>query len=46
MFADRIRNEAGVPTITWATADTSDEINGMLAGGRSDFCLMHDDRGA
>ena len=40
MFADRIRNESGVATFVSMTSNSSDEINGALAAGRSDFCLL------
>ena len=40
LFADRVRNEAGIPTALYAAAGTSDEINGLLAAGRADLCMI------
>ena len=39
-FADRIRNEAGVPTIATGNITTSDDVNTILAAGRADLCLL------
>ncbi|MEO6796043.1 MAG: FAD-dependent monooxygenase [Candidatus Dormibacter sp.] len=38
--SDRIRNEAGVPTIASGNITTSDEINTILAAGRADLCML------
>jgi anthraniloyl-CoA monooxygenase len=39
-FSDRIRNEAGLPTLVGGNLTTNDEINTILAGGRADLCLI------
>ncbi len=39
-FSDRVRNEAGIPTMTGGNLTTSDEINTILAAGRADLCVM------
>lgn len=39
--SDRIRNEAGIPTIVGGYLTTSDEVNTMLAAGRADLCIMN-----
>lgn len=39
-FSDRIRNEAGVPTLVGGNITTNDEINTILAAGRADLCLL------
>jgi anthraniloyl-CoA monooxygenase len=38
--ADRIRNEAGVPTLVEGRLTTLDEVNTVLAAGRADLCLV------
>lgn len=38
--ADRIRNEAGVPTIASGQITTFDEVNTILAAGRADLCVL------
>jgi anthraniloyl-CoA monooxygenase len=38
--ADRIRNEAHVPTMAGGNLATADEANTILAAGRADLCLM------
>jgi anthraniloyl-CoA monooxygenase len=38
--SDRIRNEAGLPTLVGGRLTTSDEVNTILASGRADLCLM------
>ena len=38
--SDRIRNEAGVPTIASGNITTGDEINTVLAAGRADLCVL------
>jgi anthraniloyl-CoA monooxygenase len=40
LFADRVRNEAGIPTIASGHLRTSDEINTVLAAGRADLCAL------
>jgi anthraniloyl-CoA monooxygenase len=37
---DRIRNEAGVPTLAGGRIGTNDEANTVLAAGRADLCLF------
>jgi anthraniloyl-CoA monooxygenase len=39
-LSDRIRNEAGIPTMVGGYLTTSDEVNTMLAAGRADLCIM------
>ena len=39
-FSDRIRNEAGVPTLVGGNLTTNDEINTILAAGRADLCVL------
>jgi anthraniloyl-CoA monooxygenase len=39
-LADRIRNEAGVPTSVGGYLTTSNEANTVLAAGKADLCLM------
>jgi anthraniloyl-CoA monooxygenase len=39
--SDRIRNEAGIPTMVGGYLTTSDEVNTMLAAGRADLCIMN-----
>ena len=39
-FSDRVRNEAGIPTVAGGNLTTSDEINTILAAGRADLCVM------
>ena len=43
-LSDRIRNEAGIPTIVGGYLTTSNEVNTILAAGRSDLCLMDSPR--
>ncbi len=38
--SDRVRNEAGVPTIAAGNLTTADEVNTVLAAGRADLCLL------
>ena len=38
--SDRVRNEAGVPTIAGGNLTTADEVNTILAAGRADLCLL------
>ncbi len=39
-YSDRIRNEAGVPTMACGQITTLDEINTAIAAGRADLCLL------
>ncbi|HEX2153094.1 MAG TPA: FAD-dependent monooxygenase [Acidimicrobiia bacterium] len=39
-FADRIRLEAGVPTMTVGAVSSIDDVNTVLVAGRSDLCLL------
>ncbi|HLJ90197.1 MAG TPA: bifunctional salicylyl-CoA 5-hydroxylase/oxidoreductase [Candidatus Angelobacter sp.] len=39
-FADRIRNEAGIPTIAVGNIFDSDHVNTIIAAGRADFCAI------
>jgi len=38
--ADRVRNEAGMPTIAFGQVTTLDEVNTVLAAGRADLCML------
>lgn len=39
-FADRIRNEAGIPTIAVGSIYEADHVNGIIAAGRADLCAV------
>jgi anthraniloyl-CoA monooxygenase len=39
-LSDRIRNEAGIPTMVGGYMTTSNEVNTALAAGRADLCIM------
>jgi anthraniloyl-CoA monooxygenase len=39
-FADRIRNEAGIPTIAVGAIYEADHANGIIASGRADLCAV------
>jgi anthraniloyl-CoA monooxygenase len=39
-FADRIRNEVGVPTMVGGNITKQDDVNTILAAGRADLCLV------
>ncbi|MCT2587598.1 oxidoreductase [Actinophytocola gossypii] len=39
-LSDRIRNEAGVPTLVGGYLTTQDEVNTVVAAGRADLCLF------
>ena len=39
-YADRVRNEARVPTIAFGQITTLDEVNTILAAGRADLCVL------
>ena len=38
--SDRIRNEAGIPTLASGNILTADDANTILAAGRADLCLL------
>jgi anthraniloyl-CoA monooxygenase len=38
--SDRIRNEAGIPTIATGNLTTADDVNTVLAAGRADLCVL------
>jgi anthraniloyl-CoA monooxygenase len=38
--SDRIRNEAGIPTLATGNITTADDVNTILAAGRADLCVM------
>ena len=39
-FADRVRNEAGIPTIAVGAITDADQVNGIIAAGRADLCAL------
>jgi anthraniloyl-CoA monooxygenase len=39
-YSDRIRNEAGIPTMVGGYMTTSNEANTILAAGRADLCIL------
>jgi anthraniloyl-CoA monooxygenase len=39
-FADRIRNEAGIPTMAVGIISSYDDVNSILLAGRADLCLL------
>lgn len=39
-FSDRIRNEAGIPTIAVGAIYEADHVNGIIAAGRADLCAV------
>ncbi|MCA1855314.1 bifunctional salicylyl-CoA 5-hydroxylase/oxidoreductase [Massilia oculi] len=39
-FADRIRNEAGIPTIAVGAIYEADHVNGIVSAGRADLCAV------
>jgi anthraniloyl-CoA monooxygenase len=39
-FAERIRRETGIPTMTVGNIRSADEINAIVAGGRADLALL------
>jgi anthraniloyl-CoA monooxygenase len=39
-FSDRIRNEAGIPTIAVGNITDADQVNGIIAAGRADLCAL------
>ena len=43
-LSDRIRHEAGIPTLVGAGADTRPDADSVLAAGRADLCLIRPSR--
>jgi len=43
-LSDRIRHEAGIPTLVGAELDTRPDINSVLAAGRADLCVIRPSR--
>ncbi|MGG7606115.1 bifunctional salicylyl-CoA 5-hydroxylase/oxidoreductase [Massilia sp. BKSP1R2A-1] len=39
-FSDRIRNEAGIPTIAVGSIYEADHVNSIVAAGRADLCAV------
>ncbi|MYN14062.1 bifunctional salicylyl-CoA 5-hydroxylase/oxidoreductase [Pusillimonas sp. TS35] len=39
-FSDRVRNEAGVPTIAVGAIFEADHVNSIIASGRADLCAL------
>jgi anthraniloyl-CoA monooxygenase len=39
-YSDRIRNEAGVPTIAVGNITEPDQVNAIIAAGRADLCAL------
>ncbi|MBA2628344.1 MAG: bifunctional salicylyl-CoA 5-hydroxylase/oxidoreductase [Gemmatimonadales bacterium] len=39
-FSDRIRNEAGIPTIAVGNITDPDQVNSIIAAGRADLCAL------
>ncbi|MDQ6662575.1 MAG: FAD-dependent monooxygenase [Chloroflexota bacterium] len=39
-FSDRVRNEAGIPTMVGGYLTTTNEVNTILAAGRADLCIL------
>jgi anthraniloyl-CoA monooxygenase len=39
-LSDRVRNEAGVPTLVGGYLTTLDEVNTIVAAGRADLCVL------
>lgn len=39
-FSDRIRHEAGIPTMTVGAVSSIDDIHNILVAGRADLCVM------
>ncbi|NYE24620.1 bifunctional salicylyl-CoA 5-hydroxylase/oxidoreductase [Pigmentiphaga litoralis] len=39
-FADRVRNEAHVPTMAVGAITEADQVNGIIASGRADLCAI------
>ncbi len=39
-FSERVRLEAGIPTMTVGNISTFEDVNGVLAAGRADLCVL------
>jgi anthraniloyl-CoA monooxygenase len=39
-FADRVRQEAGIPTMTVGNISTFEDVNSILTAGRADLCVL------
>ena len=39
-YSDRIRNEAGIPTIAVGNITEADQVNAIVAAGRADLCAL------
>jgi anthraniloyl-CoA monooxygenase len=39
-FADRIRNEVGIPTIAVGAISSYDDVNTIIVAGRADMCAL------
>ena len=39
-YSDRVRNEAGIPTLVGGNVTTRDEVNTILAAGRADLVVL------
>lgn len=39
-FSDRVRLEAGIPTMTVGAISSFEDVNSILAAGRADLCVM------
>jgi anthraniloyl-CoA monooxygenase len=39
-FSDKIRNEAGIPTIAVGAITDADQVNAIIAAGRADLCAL------
>ena len=39
-FSDRIRNEAGIPTIAVGNITDADQVNAIITAGRADLCAL------
>jgi anthraniloyl-CoA monooxygenase len=39
-FADRIRNDVGIPTITVGVISSYDDVNSIVLAGRADLCAL------
>ncbi len=39
-FSDKIRNEAGIPTITVGAITDADQVNAIITAGRADLCAL------
>lgn len=40
LYSDRVRNAAGIATMTSGGISTTDQVNSILAAGRADLCIM------